>query len=223
MIELLAALQDPPAAVTWAQIPQVDFPADAMGRANAGSVTLSCAVTAEGRAETCAVVREEPSGFGFAREALAAAPTFRFNPSSATPPVDQGATTFTIRFRLEQEVASDAVQRAVFLLSDLSFTSGRCHLWIETASRKAFERAVEQSVSDADSGASTMTLGDVVRSSGYRRGQDSARTRPPTEAVCRQILKDAAERYEAAAPDIEAAQTALNSVTRTREGHPSPD
>lgn len=221
MIELLAMPQDPPAAVTWAQTPQVGFPPDAVGRASEGSVTLSCQVTAEGHAEDCAVVREEPAGFGFARQVLDSAPHFRFNPSTATPPADQGTTTFTIRFRMAEDEstrsAPDAVQRAIYRISDFSYASGRCHRWIDARSREAFEGAVEHSIQDKRAGRSTMILSDYVRSNGYARGRETAEASPPTRTTCLQIMKHADDRYEEATPDIDAARTALNSITYPRD------
>lgn len=85
-----------------AEPPVVEFPDAAAGAAQ-GLVAMACIVTDTGVARKCIVEREEPAGMGFGSEALAAAPTFRFNPRQLNGMPLEGVVAFRLTVLAPQE------------------------------------------------------------------------------------------------------------------------
>ena len=66
-----------------------------------GAAIVSCNVTAVGTLESCTVVEETPSGFGFGVAALRMTPLFKMEPNTADgAPVGGGTVRIPIRFSL---------------------------------------------------------------------------------------------------------------------------
>lgn len=89
--------------VTWSQHPTPMYPAVAAANGiDSGTVALSCAVEADGRASGCTVLTESPEGAGFGDAALAAMERARFSPSVMETAAPGARARFTIRFRLAE-------------------------------------------------------------------------------------------------------------------------
>ena len=89
--------------VTWSQHPTPMYPAVAAANGiESGTVALSCAVEADGRASGCTVLTESPEGAGFGDAALAAMERARFSPSVMETATPGARARFTIRFRLAE-------------------------------------------------------------------------------------------------------------------------
>lgn len=69
-----------------------------------GKAVISCTITAEGRLADCAVVSEDPPGFGFGEAAVKMSTLFKMRPKTqGGAPVDGGKVTIPIRFRLPKD------------------------------------------------------------------------------------------------------------------------
>jgi TonB family protein len=78
---VLAALSQEPAAGAAADAgPQANAPPAAGAEQVDGRARVSCTVTAEGRLVDCAVISEEPAGYGFGDAALRTSKLFKMNP-----------------------------------------------------------------------------------------------------------------------------------------------
>ena len=79
------------------------FPVDARTMHASGLVELACAVSADGRLESCDIAREVPEGLGFGKAAITLAPKFLadFPPGQVKGPGQTVLTT--IRFRASPE------------------------------------------------------------------------------------------------------------------------
>ena len=64
-------------------------------------MTLNCLVNPDGRVSDCNVVSENPSGAGFAQEAIRGARSARLNPRQVDGVAVGSRVTFTTRFRTE--------------------------------------------------------------------------------------------------------------------------
>lgn len=88
-----------PTVVTWSRAPRPDFPARAKERGiTTATVKLSCTAAANGAAENCSIVSENPPGAGFGREALNSMRSSRFSPTVADA---GGQREFTVDFSLD--------------------------------------------------------------------------------------------------------------------------
>ena len=86
----------------WRIRPAPEFPEKAQrDGVEAGSATLLCAVTVEGRMNTCELVDEDPPGEGFGQAALISAGAARLYPATIDGVPQTGQTRLTVRFRLQ--------------------------------------------------------------------------------------------------------------------------
>lgn len=84
---------------TWERRPSLPFPVEARGKLTEGRVLLNCLVLTNGFAQDCRIAREEPEGYGFGREALAATTTFRFVPATRNGVPYETRVTVPVIFR----------------------------------------------------------------------------------------------------------------------------
>ena len=87
-------------APQWAQAPRVAVPRQARAARRAGTATIECIVTAEGRARDCRVIGESEAGYGFGQAAIEAQEVYRFHPSTIDGQPVESRGVFTVRFRL---------------------------------------------------------------------------------------------------------------------------
>ncbi len=77
------------------------FPDRAQRLEKSGSTTMTCTVRANGMLTACAIVNEDPSGYGFGEAALKAASRFKMRPATADGrPVEGAKVTIPIRWTL---------------------------------------------------------------------------------------------------------------------------
>jgi protein TonB len=77
------------------------YPSRAMEREKTGSVQLRCQVLASGRLTNCAILDEEPSGWGFGEASVRIAREFQVRPQTEDGrATDGGSITFRIRWNL---------------------------------------------------------------------------------------------------------------------------
>ncbi|MGA0603009.1 energy transducer TonB [Caulobacter sp. KR2-114] len=74
-----------------------------------GKAVISCTVNAEGRLADCAVVSEDPPGFGFGDAAVKMSSIFKMRPKAQNGiPVGGGKVTIPIRFQLPKDAPPPA-------------------------------------------------------------------------------------------------------------------
>lgn len=89
-------------APTWQVRPGGVFPNKAQRLAvEYGEVELQCPVDAEGRIQSCWILRETPAGVGFGQAALAGAVEARLSPRTVDGVARGGMVRFTTRFALQ--------------------------------------------------------------------------------------------------------------------------
>ena len=88
----------------WTRQPAPLYPARALGRGiERGDVTLRCEARASGELGACEVLRESPTGAGFAEVALASTRQARVEPRTIDGVRTDSRIVYTIRFRLAPE------------------------------------------------------------------------------------------------------------------------
>jgi hypothetical protein len=92
-----------PSGVIWVRTPSPEFPhATVHGGAAGGTVTLSCAATADGRLRDCQVENEFPEGFGFGLAARRGVGSARVglndDARAAGRRLDEGRIVFSVSF-----------------------------------------------------------------------------------------------------------------------------
>ena len=104
-----ATISEPPAVITnpsWIRQPSASqmmqaYPTRALTAEVAGSVSLNCAVRADGAVGDCAVTRETPGNYGFGRAAQGLSRYFRINPRTVNgAAVDGARVNINLRFNL---------------------------------------------------------------------------------------------------------------------------
>jgi protein TonB len=85
---------------SWARQPQPNFPSRAESRGvKSGTVVLNCLVNPNGSMSDCNVISEDPTGAGFAQEAMAGARRARLSPRTVDGAAVGARVNFTTRFR----------------------------------------------------------------------------------------------------------------------------
>lgn len=200
------AAAEPPdhVAATWAETPNIEFPA-AFETGGEGSVTLTCAVTVEGRARDCTIAEESPEGFGIGDAALAASSTFRFNPATQGGVAIEDIATFSVRFQVSEEVrqgdgaqASPAMQRVFSAFDRLGFTSGVCATYLDDAEGQRLEAGLARYTAHQRE----LPVFDQVLLGGYGRGKESAIETPQSESYCASALASARSRLDDQSEEI---------------------
>lgn len=106
------AQPEPPAVITnpsWIRQPTANqmmlaYPGRAITAEVSGSVSLNCAVRADGSVGDCAVTRETPGNYGFGRAAQGLSRYFRINPRTVNgAAVDGARVAINLRFNLPQD------------------------------------------------------------------------------------------------------------------------
>ena len=88
----------------WRTQPSADelaaaYPDEALPSGLNGKVTITCRVRITGKLSDCKVLKEEPSGHGFARAALILAQNFDLSPMTVDgKPTDTGVITIPVSF-----------------------------------------------------------------------------------------------------------------------------
>ncbi|RZJ93791.1 MAG: energy transducer TonB [Brevundimonas sp.] len=89
-------------SVDWKQRPTPYYPERAQqAGVEAGSATLSCVASPEGRLGPCEIVSEDPPGMGFGDAAATSALQARVYPATVDGVPQSGRMRFTVRFRLQ--------------------------------------------------------------------------------------------------------------------------
>ena len=88
--------------VEWRERPLPYYPERAQrAGVEAGSATLSCVASPEGRLGPCEIVSEDPPGMGFGDAAATSALQARVYPATVDGVPQSGRMRFTVRFRLQ--------------------------------------------------------------------------------------------------------------------------
>ncbi|KQS53972.1 hypothetical protein ASG17_13545 [Brevundimonas sp. Leaf363] len=88
--------------IDWRERPAPYYPDRAQKAGiDAGSATLGCAVSTEGRLGPCEIKSEDPAGMGFGDAAARSALQARVHPSTINGVPQTGRMQFTVRFRLQ--------------------------------------------------------------------------------------------------------------------------
>ena len=107
-----ATTPEPPAVIvnpSWIRQPSASqmmqaYPTRALTAEISGSVSLNCAVRADGSVGDCAVTRETPGNYGFGRAAQGLSRYFRINPRTVNgAAVDGARVAINLRFNLPQD------------------------------------------------------------------------------------------------------------------------